>query len=64
MRSKSEIKTTKHFACEQKSCLNAYANIDITKFKAFFKKEMPFLIKINHLTNLINLRYLKLNLTN
>ena len=39
MRSKSEIKTTKHIACEQNNCLNAYAHIDIKKFQAlyFFK---------------------------
>ena len=41
MRSKSEIKT-KHIASEKKNCLNAYANIDIKNFWAFFKKEMPF----------------------
>ena len=36
MRSKSEIKTTKHIACEQKNRSNAYVNIDIKIFLAFF----------------------------
>ena len=31
MRSKSEIKTTKHIVCEQENCLDAYANIDLKK---------------------------------
>ena len=29
------MKTTKHIACEQKNCLNAYANIEIKKLDAF-----------------------------
>ena len=56
MRSKSETEITKHIACEQKNCLNAYTNNDINKFLAFFKKEMPFKVKINDLTNLNNFR--------
>ena len=36
MRSKSEIKTTKHIACAQKNCLSAYAHI---------KKILSFLSK-------------------
>ena len=64
MRSKSKIKTTKHIACEQTNCLNAYTNIDIKKFSAFFLKEIPFKVKINDLTNLINFPYLEVNLTN
>ena len=66
MKSKIEIKTTKHIASEQKNCLDAYANIDtgIQKFLAFFKKETPFQVKINDLTNLINFRSLEQNLTN